>query len=544
VKRPYPDKDSSYYVGVYGGYVACFFVFLNCRDHFFYFMGLRAATRMHNGMFNAILKAPMSYFTATPLGHLLKTFSGDMDNVDEALLDDCHMVVIECMILCTTFGVVIRVLPLFAVVLAVVALTFAVFFFYFMRTSHPLKEIAGSGSAAVVASVSETLQGLDVILAYEAQPRFRSRNEVLLDNASLGSFNLDLLSMWLAFRLDMIGCLLVLAVCLLSVGITSIKAADAGLAVSNSFQILIFFSLMVKRAAVIDANIAAVERVQKLATVPAEKDLPLSPETCPDANWPSRGEINFDSVVMSYSPGAPPVLKGVSINILSGEKVGVAGRTGAGKSSLIMGMFRMAYVSEGSIRLDGEDINKFTLSEFRKRLAIIPQEPVMFKGTLRSNLDPFGEKTDDDLKYALESCLLKDLGDNLLAPVAHMGGNFSLGQQQLLCLARAMLNSSKLLLLDEATAALDSDTDAAVQRILRANFTDRTMVTIAHRLGTIIDSDKILVMDAGLVAEFDTPLNLLSRASIFAELCKQTGAQYESLLVTAHGHHRAKHGGA
>jgi ABC-type multidrug transport system fused ATPase/permease subunit len=540
VARPYKDVGENYYVTVFGCYAAGFLVALNLRDRFFFWMGLRAATRMHNRMFDAIVKAPMSYFTVTPLGHLLKTFSSDMDMCDEAMLDDCHMVVLDFCILATTFGVVIGVLPLFAAVLAVIMLAFFYYFFTFMKACNPLKDKAATGNAAAVASVSETLQGLDVILAYNAQPRFKIVNASLLDGAGLGVQNLELLSMWLAFRLDLIGSLLVLATTLLAVAITSITAADAGLAVSNAFLILIFFSLMVRTAGVVNSNIASVERVHKLGKVAPEADLPLTNETNPPAGWPSRGEVKFQSVVMTYAPGLPNVLKGVSFTIIGGEKVGVAGRTGAGKSTLIMAIFRLAYVSEGTVSLDGENIDRFNLGAMRKRIAIIPQEPVMFKGSLRSNLDPFMEKTDEDVRQALRSCLLPGFENSLDMPVLPMGTNFSLGQQQLICLARAMLNVSKLLLLDEATAALDSATDAAVQHILRANFADRTMITIAHRLGTIIDSDKILVMDAGLVAEFDSPLALLSRKSIFAELCKQTGAQYESLIQTAKAHHETK----
>lgn len=320
-----------------------------------------------------------------------------------------------------------------------------------------------------------------------------------------------------------------------------IPAAGAGLAVSNSFQILLFFSLMCKRASDINANIMSVERVAQLAVVEPEKDQPLDHDSCPRDGWPAHGEVNFHSVVMSYAPSLPHVLKGVEFDITRSEKIGVVGRTGAGKSSLIVAIFRLAEVSEGAVRIDGVDIKNLNLSELRKRIAIIPQEPVMFQGSLRSNLDPFNEKPDSELIEALQRCLLVDLAtsEGLQSYVAHMGDNFSLGQQQLICLARAMLNPSKLLLLDEATAALDSDTDAAVQRVLRTNFADRTIITIAHRLDTIIDSDRILVMDAGRVAEFDTPYALLSRPSIFAQLCHQTGGQYDSLRAVAERHHNA-----
>jgi len=546
VVRKYEGKSGHWYVGVYGGYVACFMVLLSMRGSFFFWMGGRAASRMHTKMFKSMLKAPMAFFTATPLGNVLSTFSKDMDCIDEMLLDEIHNLGFDVMILGTTICVVIKVLPVFAVVVGVLGFSFSYYFYWYMSTSRLLKEVAGTSSSSVVASVSETLQGMDVILAYKAEDRFRTRTRSLMATASVANYNLEMLQLWLSFRLDCIGSLLVLGTCLLAVGLEGVSAAYAGLAVSNSFQILLFFSLMVKGAADIGCHISSVERVVGLSNIEPEADLPFSTETCPAEQWPAFGEVNFRDVVMSYAPHLPCVLKGVSFAIERSEKVGVAGRTGAGKSSLIMAIFRLANLSQGSVHIDGIDIGKLTLGELRRRIAIIPQEPVMFCGSLRSNLDPFGERTDDQLLKVLDSCLLNDMlqshPDMLNMYVAHRGANFSLGQQQLLCLARAMLNPSKLLLLDEATAALDSDTDAAVQRVLRTNFADRTTITIAHRLDTIIDSDKILVMDAGKVAEFDSPYNLLGNpTSIFAQLCRQTGGQYETLRAAAERHHICTH---
>jgi len=224
-----------------------------------------------------------------------------------------------------------------------------------------------------------------------------------------------------------------------------------------------------------------------------------------------------------------------------GEKIGVVGRTGAGKSTLIIAMFRLSELDEGSVTIDGIRHNSLALQQLRSKIAIIPQEPVMFKGTLRSNLDPFHNYTDAQLIEVLKKCLLHSLVDQhskdmgLSKEVEVFGVNFSLGQQQLICLARAMLTPSKILLLDEATASLDSDTDAMVQKVLRTNFNERTIMTIAHRLDTIIDSDRILAMDKGIVAEFDSPKTLLANSkSIFSELCRNAGPdEYQRLYNAA-----------
>lgn len=530
-------REEAWYIQIYAGYVGAFLVLLLLRGLFFYAIAERAASRLHNTMFSRILRAPMSVFTTTPLGSLLSTFAADMDQIDEALQDNIMMAVIYLCILGTTIGVVVRVIPIFAAVAGLLAISFVYFFRLYMRTSRVLKSATGRAGAAVVTHVSETLQGLTVIHAYGAAPRFSSDSMTRLDASSAAQFNVDALQLWLSFRLDLIGCLLVLGTCLLAIALEPrLPAASAGLAISNSFQILLFASVMVRTVADIDSSIACVERVVAVGAVEQEVDLPLTHESCPRDGWPSRGEVDFHGVVMSYLPALPAILKGVTFNIRAGEKVGVAGRTGAGKSSLIMTLFRLVGLSQGAVRIDGIDVGTLHLGELRRRIAIIPQEPVMFKGTIRSNLDPFSERTDAELLVVLERCMLGGL--RLDQAVEAMGANFSLGQQQLLCLARAMLNPSKLLVLDEATAALDLATDALVQRVLRTEFADRTVITIAHRLDTIIDSDRILVLDAGRVAEFASPHELLNRpGSIFGDLCRQTGAQYEVLRTAAARHH-------
>jgi ABC-type multidrug transport system fused ATPase/permease subunit len=345
-------------------------------------------------------------------------------------------------------------------------------------------------------------------------------------------------------RQDFVGILMVFGTCLLCVVYEkTLPPAAAGLAISNSFQILLFLTLMVQAVGVVHSNMHGVERVRALGATPPEVDATQRAEP-PAAHWPVRGEIEFCDVVMSYLPASPHVLKGVSFRVLSGEKIGVVGRTGAGKSSLIQALFRLAPASSGCIRIDGVDIARLTLDGLRRSIAILPQEPVMFQGTLRSNLDPFDQHGDAALADALRQCLLGDMLSGhalgLLQPVASSGNNFSLGQQQLVCLARALLNQSKVLLLDEATAALDSATDSKVQRVLRSAFASRTILTIAHRIETIIDSDRILVMDAGRVVEFASPTELLeSESGVFAQLCRQSGSASFSTLRAAALRHSA-----
>jgi len=316
-----------------------------------------------------------------------------------------------------------------------------------------------------------------------------------------------------------------------------IDPAVAGLIVSNSFQTLLFFSILSRTMGEIHGNMGAVEQARIMSELEGEHEPEQEVRTPPQ--WPSQGVIEFDGVVMPYLPGKPPVLKGITFKIHEGEKIGVVGRTGAGKSSLIVAMYRLAEISQGRIHVDSVDCSTISLNKLRSSMAIIPQEPVMFSGTIRTNLDPFGSYQDKEIIDVLHKCLLGPMlessKEGLATHVEHMGSNFSLGTQQLMCLARAMLNPSRVLLLDEATAALDSDTNTAVQHVLQEHFSDRTIFTIAHRLDTIIDSDRILVMDAGVIAEFDRPDNLLEdEDSIFHELCRNTGRnQFQNLLARA-----------
>ena len=537
------QREESWYLSVYSGYVAAFAIMLVLRGYFFYSSFVAAATRLHNKMFAALLRAPMSFFTLTPLGSVLSSVSRDMDLITEYLLEDVYMVLVYIMILGTTIGVVVRQVTVFAAVAAVLLVLSAIVYARYLAASTVLKARAGAAATAIAAHSAETMQGAAVVQAFRAEERYAALNAAKLLEFQQSQFTLATLNLWLTVRQDLIGCLMVFATCIMAVALeTRLSPAAAGLAVSNSFQILLFLSLMVRTAASAHDAMGAVDRVHALGELAPEPDIPAEKAPRLPPTWPSGGEVEFQNVVMSYLPASPHVLKGVTFRCHAGEKIGIVGRTGAGKSSLIMALFRLAPPGVGAVRIDGVDVSQLALKDLRQRIAIIPQEPVMFEGTLRSNLDPFAERTDAELLEALERCLLRDTvaghPDGLLQPVESMGANFSLGQQQLVCLARALLNKSRLLLLDEATAALDAETDAMVQRVVRSAFADRTVMTIAHRLDTIIDSDRILVMDAGRVAEFDSPAALLrDENSIFASLCRQSGAGSFAVLRAAAERH-------
>jgi ATP-binding cassette subfamily C (CFTR/MRP) protein 1 len=538
-KRMYTDEGyttDAFYAGIYSGLVLFFLLLAFIRAFFWYWAGKNASNKIHNDVAVATMKAPMHFFHVTPIGKLLSFFSHDIDILDDTLVDNTLMFQIFFWILILALGVVVYNLPMFLGIVAGLAIVYCYIVRVFILASKPMKVASHKSMSDVIAHTSETLSGLAVVRAFGVQDRFISDNLDFQSRSTVVTFSLANLALWLAFRVDIIGSMLVLTCALLAVLSSSIDAADAGLIVSNSFQILLFFSIMSRTLGDVHDNMSAAEDARKMSLLEPEHE-PVE-ELTPPANWPVKGEIKFDGVVMPYLPGHPPVLKGISFSIREGEKVGVVGRTGAGKSSLIAALYRLAEISSGNITVDTMDCSTVSLKTLRQSMAIIPQEPVMFGGTLRSNVDPFNLHSSEDIIHALRNCLLEhllDSKDGLGTHVETLGTNFSLGTQQLICLARAMLNPSRILLLDEATAALDSDTNAAVQEVLKKHFSHRTIVTIAHRLDTIIDSDRILVMNAGVVAEFEPPHVLLQNPdSLFYELCKNTGkAQFQVLAEKA-----------
>lgn len=279
----------------------------------------------------------------------------------------------------------------------------------------------------------------------------------------------------------------------------------------------------------------AVERLHHYAEeLDVEADA-IIPDNRPSEQWPSAGAIKIRNLEMRYRPELPSVLHDLSLDIQGGEKIGVVGRTGAGKSSIMMALFRLVEPTKGTIEIDGVDVSKIGLFDLRTRLAIIPQDPILFSGTIRTNLDPFGKRTDQELWEVLERSDLKtyvtSCEGGLDSQVSEFGENLSVGQRQLLCLARAMLTHARVIIMDEATASVDVATDVMLQKAIRVDFANSTVLTIAHRLNTVIDYSRVLVLDHGVIKEFDTPANLLRNPdSVFSSMVDETGVANAALL--------------
>ncbi|KAL8598047.1 Canalicular multispecific organic anion transporter 2 [Nucella lapillus] len=329
------------------------------------------------------------------------------------------------------------------------------------------------------------------------------------------------------WNLDALAAVLVTAACISLIHTTTTTAADAGLCISYALQVSGSLTWMTRQIGDLQSNIVSVERLREYSQLPNEADW-VTPSKRPSPEWPHKGEVVFEHFHTRYRPGLDFVLKGVTFTIRHGEKVGIVGRTGAGKSSLTLALFRLIESAGGAIRIDGVDIADMGLHDLRARLTILPQDPVLFSGTLRMNLDPLDEYEDEQLWKALERAHLKSFASTLPGRLAFQcgeeGGDLSVGQRQLVCLARTLLRSTKILVLDEATAAVDMETDALIQHTLRSAFSDCTVVTIAHRLNTIMDYDRVMVMDAGQVKEFAPPGVLLSnKKSEFYAMSKDAG---------------------
>ncbi|XP_073027940.1 ABC transporter C family member 2-like [Primulina eburnea] len=495
---------------------------------------LYAARRLHNAMLNSILRAPMVFFHTNPLGRVINRFAKDLGDIDRNVATFGNMFLNQVFQLVSTFFLIgiVSILSLWAILPLLVL--FYVAYLYYQSTAREVKRLDSITRSPVYAQFGEALNGLSAIRAYKAYDRMADINGKSMDN----NIRYTLVNMsgnrWLAIRLETVGGLMIWFTATFAVmqnGRAENQEAFAstmGLLLSYALNITSLLTGVLRLASLAENSFNAVERVGTYIELPSEGPA-IVEDNRPPPGWPSAGSIRFEAVVLRYRPELPPVLHGISFTISPSDKVGIVGRTGAGKSSMINALFRMVELERGTIYVDDCDISKFGLMDLRKILGIIPQTPVLFSGTVRFNLDPFNEHNDADLWEALERAHLKDVirrnSMGLDAEVSEAGENFSVGQRQLLSLSRALLRRSKILVLDEATAAVDVRTDALIQKTIREEFRTCTMLIIAHRLNTIIDCDKILLLDAGLVVEFDSPEILLqNEESSFSKMVQSTGA--------------------
>uniref|UniRef100_A0A672NT55 ABC-type glutathione-S-conjugate transporter n=1 Tax=Sinocyclocheilus grahami TaxID=75366 RepID=A0A672NT55_SINGR len=486
-----------------------------------------ASRHLHLDLLNNVLHSPMSFFESTPSGNLLNRFAKEIDAIDNMIPDGLKMMLGYFFKLMEVCIIVLMATPFAAVIILPMAFLYGFIQSFYVATSCQLRRLESVSRSPIYTHLNETVQGASVIRAFNEQSRFIMGANHKVDHNQTAYFPRFVATRWLGVNLELLGNGIVLAASILSVMAKgTLSPGMVGLAVSHSLQVTGFLSWIVRSWTDVENNIVSVERVKEYADTPKEAAWSIEGSSLPPS-WPQKGTIEFQDYGLQYRKGLELALKGISVHIKEREKIGIVGRTGAGKSSLALGIFRILEAAKGQIYIDGINIAEIGLHDLRSRITIIPQDPVLFSGSLRMNLDPFDAYSDEEVWNALELAHLKnfvsELPDKLNHECSEGGENLSLGQRQLVCLARALLRKTNILVLDEATAALDLETDTLIQSTIRSQFEDCAVLTIAHRLNTIMDYTKVIVMDKGHIIEMDSPSNLIAKRGQFYYMCREAG---------------------
>ncbi|KAF9997458.1 hypothetical protein BGZ80_007654 [Entomortierella chlamydospora] len=525
-----PEHSTGYWVATYFAWSISFTLVLALLSGVsLIYLSLRASKTLHSAMVSPLMRSPMSFFDVTSSGKIVNRFSHDITAVDTQLPVTFIHGLVTMFSAATIFGMCIAASPYFAIIMLPLSVAYYYLGGYFLVSNRELKRLDSAARSPLYAHFSETLAGLTVIRAFGDSSRFAVDAMGLLDRSQQTSYLINVSTRWLQIVLDFLSVIVLTSVGLLAI-LTRHSANQQvfSIVLSNIGSLTLMMSDVLTCACTLETLIVSVERIREYINLqPEARD--YIPDSKTDEAWPQRGQITFSQYSTRYREGLDLVLKDINVTINGGERVGIVGRTGAGKSSVTLALFRIVEAAKGSITIDGIDISTLGLHELRSHLTIIPQDPFLFGDSIRVNLDPFNKHTDAEIWAALESASLKSyvqtLPEGISSTIDNGGENMSLGQRQLMSLARAMLaQNTRVLCLDEATAAIDVETDNAIQRALRREFAGCTVLTIAHRINTIMDSDRILVLEKGEVAEYDSPENLLQKKdSIFFSLANKSG---------------------
>ncbi|KAL6500336.1 Multidrug resistance-associated protein 4 [Orobanche hederae] len=518
--------NPSLFIEVYAALAGVAFMLVLLRSVLATVMGLKTSQIFFGQILHSILHAPMSFFDTTPSGRILTRASSDQTNVD--IMIPFFMSMTVAMYFTLLSIIIITCQYAWPTIILLIPLAWLNIWYrgYYLATSRELTRLDSITKAPVIHHFSESITGVMTIRCFRKQESFYQEN-VNRVNANLRmDFHNNGSNEWLGFRLELIGSFILCMSAMFMIVLPSsiIKPENVGLALSYGLSLnsVLYWAIYV--SCFLENKMVSVERIKQFTVIPSEAEWKKK-DFLPPLSWPTQGNVELKNLHVRYRPDTPLVLKGISLSITGGEKIGVVGRTGGGKSTLIQVLFRLVEPSAGKIIIDGIDISALGLHDLRSRFGIIPQEPVLFEGTVRSNIDPTRLYSDDEIWKSLERCQLKDVVSakpgKLDSAVVDNGDNWSVGQRQLLCLGRVMLKKSRLLFLDEATASVDSHTDGVIQKIIREDFAACTIISIAHRIPTVMDCDRVLVVDAGRAKEFDKPSNLLERASLFGALVQE-----------------------
>ncbi|KAF9349549.1 hypothetical protein BGX26_012171 [Mortierella sp. AD094] len=521
---------------------------------------LQAARSLYKKLLFSVVHAPLRFFDTTPVGRIMNRFSRDFETVDASISDHMCMFITYSVSILSVFILLAYITPLFIIIAVIITAAYLIVGKMYIDTSRELKRLHSVTRSPIYSKFGETLAGVATIRAFNEQHRFMGDLLTKIDDSNRPFYNLWNANRWLSVRSDSIG-----AIVALSSGIfilmnpIGIDAGTAGLALTYALEFVASVNFLIRMYTEIEMDLSSIERIMEYTTMPLEPPAIIETRR-PPAAWPTGGSIEVKDLEMKYAPDLETVVRGVSFTVEPHQKIGVVGRTGSGKSTLALSLFRFVEPVGGSIHIDGINICDIGLEDLRSRLTIIPQDPMLFTGTIRSNLDPFNDHLDSELWEALRRVHLvgseqvssdpttNDNGgdgtstplssesgakprnvsfSSLENPVSEGGSNFSQGQRQLLCMARALLRNSKVIVMDEATASVDFATDRLIQSAIQQEFENSTVLCIAHRLNTIITYDKVLVLDHGKVLEYDTPANLLDamggKRTHFREMCERSG---------------------
>ncbi|KAH9567461.1 hypothetical protein CY35_03G029200 [Sphagnum magellanicum] len=517
-----PKMSSTKLILVYACLSFASSLFIAMRSICVSFGGVFIAQKYFLGMIRCIFRAPMSFFDSTPAGRILNRASSDQSKLDTEVQYNLSGMMMASIQLIGVLVVMSQVSMVVLLIFLPVAAACLWMQRYYMRSAREVARLIGVEKSPILNHYGESIAGAATIRSFGLDQQFMDTNLELFDNYSRPCFTNAGMMEWLVFRMELL-CSLVFSLSMVLVVLLpdgAISPSLSGLAVTYGLNLNV--NRIMWNLCKLQTKIIAVERIQQYTCIPSEAPLVIEKKR-PSPTWPSRGTIELENLQIRYNAHSPLVLHGITCTFYGGKKVGIVGRTGSGKSTLIQAMFRVVEPAGGRIVLDGVDITSIGLHDLRSRLSIIPQDPTLFEGTMRSNLDPHNEHSDVEVWEALDKCqlgaIMRTKDEKLDATVGENGENWSVGQRQLVCLSRALLKHTRILVLDEATASVDSVTDNVIQGTLRTEFKDCTVVTIAHRIPTVIDSDRVLVLSDGRVAEYDVPVRLLeNKNSFFAKL--------------------------
>lgn len=544
IENKFTNRSPSFYMGLYSFFVFAQYMFMDIQFTLLCYLGVTASKYLNLKSVKGILHTPLSFMDTTPLGRILNRFTKDTDSLDNELTEDIRLMMFQLGNIIGVIVMCIVYLPWFAIAIPFLLFLFVFIADHYQSSGREVKRLEAVQRSFVYNNLSEVLGGLDTIRAYHSQERFLVKSDFLINKMNEASYMVAALQRWVGVSLDLVAVIFALIITLLCVTRQfKISPSSSGVLLTYVLQLPGLLNTVLRALTQTENGMNSAERLVTYALDLPQEAAYRKPELSPPENWPEKGVINFENVSFAYRSGLPPVLKNFNLNISSGEKIGICGRTGAGKSTIMSALYRINEVTAGKIFIDNINIAEIGLFELRSKLAIIPQDPVLFRGTIRRNLDPFNEKGDDELWEAIVrggAVAPEDLEEtkrqkpdesgshskmhkfHLDQKVEEEGSNFSLGEKQLLALTRALVRNSRILILDEATSSVDYETDDKIQSRIVEAFGNCTILCIAHRLNTILQYDRILVLEQGEVAEFDSPWNLFNKQDgIFRSMCEK-----------------------